>query len=68
MSSQLHSGFIWIQAVAHDLVLPWFRVTSLVFLAKHELENSFCDCIFLPKRGRNFDMFMYSWMNSHANG
>ena len=28
MSSQLHSGFIWVQAVAHHL-FPWFRVTSV---------------------------------------
>ena len=56
MSSQLHSVFIWVQAVAH-LLLSWFRVTSLVqskFLAKYELGckwKSFCNCIFLPKRG-----------------
>ena len=37
-SSQLHSGFIWVQAVAH-LLLPLFGATSLFqssFLAKHE--------------------------------
>ena len=28
MSSQLESGFIWVQAVAH-LLLPWFRATAL---------------------------------------
>ena len=39
------------------LFLPGFRVTSLVqssFLAKYELDckcKSFCNCIFLPKRG-----------------
>ena len=52
MSSQLHSGFIWVQAVTHllwswfrvqavtHLLWSWFRVTSLdqsSFLAKHEL-------------------------------
>ena len=69
MSSQLHSGFVWVQAVAH-LLLPWFRVTSFVqsrFVAKDELGyklNSFYDGIFLPKRGWNSDIFMYYYMNS----
>ena len=37
-SSQLHSGLIWVQAVAH-LLLPWLRIISLSqssILAKHE--------------------------------
>ena len=54
MSSQLQSGFIQFQAVAH-LLLSLFRVTFLVqwkFLANSKLGckwNSFCNCIFLPK-------------------
>ena len=51
------SEFILFQAVPH--MLPWFRITSYFqasFLAKHELGckwNSFCNCIFVPKRGWN---------------
>ena len=55
MSSQLHSEFILVQAVAH-LLLPWFRVTSLSqssFLELGYKWNSFCNRMFLPKRGWN---------------
>ena len=60
MSSQLHSGFIWALAVAH-LLLPWFRVTSLSqssILAKRELGNSFCSCIFCQKGGGTLPIFI----------
>ena len=71
MSSQLQSGFIQVQAVAH-LFLPWFKVISLVqwrFIANNELGwkwNSFCDCMFVPKGGVLLDglwkIFMHYWL------
>ena len=50
---------LWVQAVAH-LLLPWLRVTppsQSGILAKHELENSFCNCIFCQKGGGTLPIF-----------
>ena len=67
MSSQLHSGFIWVQAVAH-LLLSWLRVIPLSqssILAKHELGNSFCNCIFCQKGVELCPYsYVYNWMNT----
>ena len=61
---QLHSGFIWVQAVAH-LLLACFRVTPLFqssSLEKYELR---CKCIFYQK-GDGIQIYSctYYWMNS----
>ena len=52
------------------ILLQGFSVTPFVqlrFLANSELgckSNSFCDCIFVPKRGMVLTIFMYYWMES----
>ena len=63
---QLHSGFIMVQTVAH-LLLPWLRVIPLSqssIVAKYELGNSFCNCVFCHKGGGTLPLFIYYWMDS----
>ena len=50
MSSQLHSGFIWVQTVAH-LLLPRCRVTSLSQSSFLELGYHFVIAYFCQKGG-----------------